>query len=67
MGWVQFTRWIPNDASLNIGGIHIPPSVIESWQKWFEKDGIPTRIDRKNGGRVLYRWLDDEREFGRGL
>lgn len=54
MGWVGFTRWIPDDDSLYVAGIRIPSSVIESWQKWFEREGILTRVERKNGGRVLF-------------
>ncbi len=60
MGWVQFTRQIPDDDSLVVAEVRIPSSVIESWQKWFEKNGIPVKIDHKEGGRVLYRWTNDE-------
>ena len=66
--WVEFSRWIPDDGNLVVAGVRIPSTVVESWQEWFQKNGIATRIVRKEGGRVLYRWVDDdEREFGGGL
>ena len=60
MGWIEFTRWIPDDNSLVVAGVHIPSFVIENWQRWFEKDGIPTKIERRSGGRALFRWMEDE-------
>ncbi len=60
MGWIEFTRWVPNDNGLVVAGVRIPSSVIESWQEWFEKNGIATKIEQKGGGRVLYRWVEDE-------
>jgi hypothetical protein len=58
VGWIEFTNLIPDDNSLVIQGVSIPSSVIESWQRWFEKQNIPTRIEYKNGGRILYRGVD---------
>ena len=58
--WVEFSRWIPDDDSLVVAGVRIPSPVIESWQKWFEQGGIMTKIERKDGGRVLFRWAEDE-------
>jgi len=69
MGWIRFTRWIPDDDSLYIGGVRIPSSVIESWQEWFEKKRILMRIERRNGRRSLsidVEGEEDQEEEGQG-
>jgi hypothetical protein len=59
MAWIRFTKPIPEYRSTFINSVRVPSSVIESWQKWFESKGIQTRIECKNGIRILYRWMGE--------
>ena len=58
MAWIEFTRFIPDDDSLVVAGVHVPSAVIESWKQGFEGAGIETQVEHRDGGRILYRWVD---------
>jgi hypothetical protein len=59
MAWVKFTKPIPRDRRSFIDGVWIPPTVIESWQKWFEDRGVRTRVELINRRWILYKWVDE--------